>query len=620
MNRVPTFMLHPVKNLFFRTVFKPVFILKFFLVAALGAFLGGCSSEREVGAPVVTTQEAPIEKTYFISSANPHATQAGADILKRGGSAVDAAIATQAVLGLVEPQSSGLGGGAFMLYFDPKAGVFETYDGREVAPASATPDRFLKEDGEPMSFREAVSGGLSVGVPGVVRMLEMAHKDYGALAWSETWQGAAVLADEGFEVSPRLNGLLDRFTFLKQSPAAAAYFYDAEGAPHPVGHILKNPAYGQTVRDIAANGADSFYNGPIARSIVEAVNNAPNPGGMTLEDIANYKPLKRTPVCGEYRGYEICSMAPPSSGGVTSLQILMLLERFDMRGAGEGSVEALHLLLEAGRLAFADRGKYLADQDQAAAAGGLSQEALIAGLLNPAYIAARSALIDPAKAAENVEAGDPSQYDLDADAGKWNGLATGRSPEPPSTSHFTIIDGEGRVVSMTTTVESVFGSNQMAGGMILNNQLTDFSFVPERDGVPVANAVAAGKRPRSSMSPVIVFDEDKNLWAALGSPGGPAIIGYVVKTLIAMIDWDLSMQSAIDAPNAVTPRRGIFLEEKQFDPQIIEGLKAKGHEPRERRLTSGVHGFKINKDGTIDGGADRRREGIWLSGVVEGGE
>ena len=564
-----------------------------------------------------TSTKSEPSQPYFIASANPYATQAGAAILKRGGSAVDAAIATQAVLSLVEPQSSGLGGGAFMLHFNPVTGTLESYDGREMAPASATPDRFLKEDGTPMGFREAVIGGLSVGVPGVVRMLEMAHRDHGVLPWSEPWQGARQLAEDGFEISPRLNGLLERFYFLKQSPTAAAYFYDADGNPHPIGHVLKNPAYAQTLAQIAEGGADAFYTGPIAEAIVEAVNTAPQPGGMTLADIAEYRAIKRIPVCGEYRGYEICSMAPPSSGGVTTLQILMQLDRFDLASAGAGSIEALHLLLESSRLAYADRAKYLADQDQVAASGGLTQEELVAGLLNPAYVAARSALIDPEKAADTFEAGDPSQYDLAGDAGKWNGYASGRSPEPPSTSHFTIVDSAGRVVSMTTTVESIFGSNQMAGGMILNNQLTDFSFVPERNGIPVANAVAPRKRPRSSMSPVIIFDETGDVWAALGSPGGPAIIGFVVKTLIALVDWGMDMQTAIDLPHIVIPRGGAFLEEGGYDAQTVAGLEAKGHTIRQRRLTSGLHGFKRNPDGSYDGGADKRREGTWETGALD---
>lgn len=577
----------------------------------------GCSNQNTAPPEESKLPESAIEKTFFISSANPYATNAGAAVLRRGGSAVDAAIATQAVLGLVEPQSSGLGGGAFMLHYDPKNNILESFDGRETAPASATSDRFLKEDGTAMSYRDAVSGGLSIGVPGVVRMLDQAHKEHGKLPWAEPWQPAIDLANNGFEISPRLNGLIDRFYFLKESPKALAYFYDADGNPLPTGHVLQNLDYANTVQTIADQGANAFYTGDIAEAIVEAVNTAPRPGGMTLQDLANYKTIKRKPVCGEYRTYEICSMAPPSSGGVTTLQILMQLERFDMTGAGVGSIEALHLLLESSRLAYADRAKYLADQDQTAAAGGLSQDALIAGLLNPAYIEARSALIDPSATAEEVSAGDPSLFDAGADAGQWNGYARGNSPEPPSTTHFTIVDGEGRIVSMTTTVESVFGSNQMAGGMILNNQLTDFSFLPERNGVPVANAVAPGKRPRSSMSPAIVFDKDGNIWSAVGSPGGPAIIGYVVKTLIGLIDWDLSMQDAIDLPNAVIPRGGAFLEEGKFDTQIIAGLTERGHNIRERALTSGLHGFRILEDGTYDGGADQRREGTWITGTVE---
>jgi len=622
---------------------------------ALCIFLSACDANKNEPAPGETLAEtlaeepAPIKRAapistgrWFISAANPLAVEAGADILRRGGSAVDAAIATQAVLGLVEPQSSGLGGGAFMVYFDPEKAILETFDGRETAPASATPDRFLTDDGEPMGFRDAVIGGLSVGVPGAVRMLEMAHTEYGILPWAEPWQGAANLAEDGFNVSPRLYGLLDRFYFLKQSPAAAAYFYDPDGNPHPEGYLLKNPAYAQTVRTIANGGADAFYTGPIAEAIVAAVNNPKRrvtvnrgeaatpkdnpstedrledltPGGMTLADLANYRALKRTPVCGEYRRYEVCSMAPPSSGGVTLLQILMLLERFDVAGAGAGSVEAVHLILEASRLAYADRAQFLADQDQTAAAGGLTQEALVAGLLNPPYITARSALIDPQMAAQEVVAGEPAQYTVENSAGQWNGYAPGDSPEPPSTSHFTIIDGAGRVVSMTTTVESVFGSNQMAAGMILNNQLTDFSFSPTRDGVPVANAVAGGKRPRSSMSPVIIFDPDGNLWSAVGSPGGPAIIGFVVKTVLALIDWEMEMQAAIDLPHVVIPRGKAFLEEGGFDAQIIAALEARGHEITTRSLTSGLHGFKVNADGTLDGGADPRREGTWQTGIV----
>ncbi len=451
-------------------------------------------------------------------------------------------------------------------------------------------------------------------------LLELAHQEHGSLPWAEDFEAATKLAVAGFEVSPRLNGLLQRIPRLKQLPTAAAYFYDGQGQPWPVGHVLKNPAYAQTLRAVAEGGGDAFYTGEIAESIVEAVNNAPNPGGMSLADLETYHAAKVEPVCGPYRNYQICSMAPPSSGGVTLLEILAMLQHFDMSGAGAGSVEALHLLFEASRLAYADRNEYLADNEMLAGEDGLSPDVVIAGLLNPAYLDARAALIDPAHAAENVTAGDPSAYTLEDGAGTWKRYGADASPEPPSTSHFVIVDGNGNVVSMTTTVEFAFGSHLMAGGMVLNNQLTDFSFLPVRDGRPVANAVAPGKRPRSSMTPAIVFDEDGKVWAAAGSPGGPAIIGYVAKTLIAMIDWNMSAQDAVNYPNAVYPRGAPIVEEGGVDSQIVEGLRARGHEVTVSGLNSGVHVFKRLPDGSYDGGADPRREGVWLAGVVDAGQ
>ena len=593
--------------------------MRFLWLIGLAA-LSACGQEPAANAAADTasaTDETAGAQRWFISAANPHAAEAGAEILRHGGTAVDAAVATQAVLGLVEPQSSGLGGGAFMIHYDPKAGLLETYDGRETAPASATPNRFLLANGQPMNFYDAVVGGLSVGVPGAVRMLELAHEEHGKTPWAELFEPAIALSENGFEISPRMNGLVKRVSRLKQLPAAAAYFYDDNGQALPVGHLLKNPAYATTLKTIAEGGADAFYTGEIAEAIVEAVNGGPNPGGMTLDDIAGYQPVKRSPVCSFYRTYEICSMVPPSSGGVTTLQIMALLEDFDMAGAGAGSAEALHLLFEASRLAYADRNQYLADNGLLAEQGGLSIEEVIAGLLNPAYLDARAGLISPDAAASDVAPGDPSAYAADASSGKWSGFAKDASPEPPSTSHFVIVDSEGRVVSMTATVEFAFGSHLMAGGMILNNQLTDFSFLPVRDGVPVANAVAPGKRPRSSMSPVIVFDDKGDFWAALGSPGGPAIIGYVVKTLIAMIDWNMTTQEAINLPNAVYPRGAPLLEEGKFAPETRAALMERGHDVTERALTSGVHAVRVLEDGAYDGGADPRREGVWLTGVVE---
>lgn len=607
-------------------------VLKIIAVSLLCTVLPGCGgsetdtvAEQNKAAPAERSSGAPDQPVsdgavaggkWFVAAANPYATQAGAEILAKGGSAVDAAIAVQAVLGLVEPQSSGLGGGGFMLHYDPATGSLEAFNGRETAPASATPERFLTENGEPMNFYDAVAGGLSVGVPGAVRMLDLAHQQHGKLQWAELFDPAIALSENGFEVSPRLNFLLDRFSRLKATPEAAAYFYGEGGAPHPVGYVLQNPAYVKTLKTIAEGGADAFYTGEIARAIVDAVNAAPNPGGMTLADIENYTAEILDPVCSSYRAYQICSMPPPSSGGVTTIQILSMLEPFDMAGAGAFSIEALHLLFESSRLAYADRNQYLADNKRLAEEGGLSPAQVIAGLLNPAYLAARSSMIDRDMAAVTVEAGDPSQYALDENAGKWTGLGKDASPEPPSTSHFVIVDSEGRVVSMTATVEFAFGSHQMAAGMILNNQLTDFSFLPVRDGQPVANAVGPGKRPRSSMSPVIAFDEDGAFYSALGSPGGPAIIGYVAKTLIAMIDWEMSLQDAVDAPNAVYPRGQGVIETDRFDSQIIEGLKLRGHEVITRDLTSGVHAVRILEDGSYEGAADPRREGTWMTGEV----
>ena len=591
-----------------------IFIAAFALFACGGetAAPDRAATTAAIGSPAETA----ASKTWFIAAANPHAAEAGAAILRRGGSAVDAAVATQAVLGLVEPQSSGLGGGGFLIHFDPESGELQTYNGRETAPASATPERFLTASGAPMNFYDAIAGGLSVGVPGAVRMLDLAHREHGNLPWRDLFADATALSEEGFEVSPRLNGLLERFPRVKTMPVAAQYFYDENGAPWPVGHVLKNPAYAETLSVIANEGADAFYTGAIAEAIVEAVNTAPNPGGMTLEDIAAYRPEKVDPVCSDYRGYQVCSMAPPSSGGVTTLQILTMLEPFDMAGAGAFSIEALHLLFEASRLAYADRNEYLADNKQLAEEGGLSPAQVISGLLSPGYLSMRSELIDPAKAAETVDAGDPSPY-VDDGAGRWRPMGDDASPEPPSTSHFVIVDGEGRVVSMTATVEFAFGSHLMAAGMILNNQLTDFSFVPVRDGRPVANAVGPGKRPRSSMSPVIMFDDEGAFFAALGSPGGPAIIGYVVKTLIALIDWDMPLQDAVNAANVVYPRDQAVIEEGALDSQIIAGLEAKGHAILQRELTSGIHAVRVREDGAFEGAADPRREGVWLTGVVE---
>jgi len=564
---------------------------------------GGADDDAEPPAPAPS--ETAGRTARIVATADRRASEAGMEMLRRGGSAADAAVAVEAVLGLVEPQSSGFGGGAFMMLHDARTGEVVSLDGREFAPAAAGPDLFLKEDGEPMGFYDAVVGGRSVGVPGAVAMLALAHERYGELPWAELFEPAIALAEEGFVVSPRLADTIKRFPRLGEQPAAAAYFFDETGAPRSEGAVLTNPAYAATLKAIAEDGPEAFYTGEIASAIVAAVQGADNPGAMTLEDLAAYEPVERKPVCGTYRAYRLCSMAPPSSGGATLLEILSILETFDMAAMGPDSPEAWHVFLEANRLAFADRNLYLADPDDETAGGS---DAIVAGMASSAYGAARAEFISIESAMEIAEPGDPASY---VGLGGENfGLAPDASPEFPSTSHFSIRDDRGNVVSMTATVEFAFGSHTMAAGMMLNNQLTDFSFRPTRDGKPVANAAGPRKRPRSSMSPVIVFGESGEPIAAIGSPGGPAIIAYVAKTLVAWIDWGMDLQDAIDLGHVVHVRGSAFAEEGRVSAEIISGLEAKGHAIRTRALTSGLNGFAIDPDGEIDTGADPRREGV----------
>jgi len=578
--------------------------LKTALALAALALAGACAEAPPDNAPVglpIGTAAHPGQ--FLVSAANPHASRAGAEILAAGGSAVDAAIAVQLVLTLVEPQASGIGGGAFMLYFDQEGGDLHVYDGREIAPASATPDLFLDEDGAPLGFLDAIVGGRSVGVPGVVAMLAQAHARHGVLPWAKLFDPAIALSEDGFDVSPRLHRMIDVMPRLDVDPAMRDYLFLEGKTPLPVGHRLRNPEYARTLRLLADNGPDAFYRGEIAQAIVAAVSEAPAaPRPMTLEDLANYRAVKRDELCGRYRQFTVCGMRPPSSGGVTVLQILGMLETFDMAALEPGSAEATHLLIEASRLAYADRNLYLGDTDFVPAP--------IDAMLNAEYLAARATLIDFDAAMEAPAAGNPEAFVSGEDGTEF---APGLSPQPPSTSHFSIIDPRGNAVSMTTSVEAPFGSHLMAGGFVLNNQLTDFSFIPEVDGLPVANAVAPGKRPRSSMSPTIVFDANGSLYALIGSPGGPAIIGYVVKTLIGVLDWELPMQEAMDLPNVTVARGRTSLEAGGFEDAVLERLRALGHEINERPLTSGLHGAVVTPDG-FDGGADSRREGLVIVG------
>ncbi len=544
-----------------------------------------------------TTMSDPAPKG-MVAAADPRAVDAGLAVLARGGNAVDAAMAVQAVLGLVEPQSSGLGGGAFALVWMAEEGRLYAYDGRETAPASATPEQFLDADGKPLSYRDAVFGGKSVGVPGLVAMMDLLHRDHGALDWSTLYDDAIALGDNGFAISDRLAMMITLFPPTKEMPATNAYFFDENDEPYPAGHVIVNTAYADTLRTIASEGAAGFYTGPIAEAIADAVTNAPrNAMPMTLEDIAGYEAKRRDPICVEYRVWSVCGMSPPTSGGIAVGQILGMLEPFDVGALDPSGPEFIHLMGEAARLAYADRAMYVGDSDFV--------DVPVAGLLNKEYLAARSALIDPAAPLDEAKAGDPWAYMAEADQAR----APDVSPEYAGTSHFSIVDGDGNVVSMTTTIESLFGSHLMAAGFFLNNELTDFSFEPRRDGALVANAVMAGKRPRSSMSPTIVFDADGAPYFAIGSPGGSRIPLYVTKALIGVLDQGLSVQDAVALPNHADRNRGsLELERDTALDAVVPALEAKGHEIRRSRMTSGLNGIRITPEG-LEGGADPRREG-----------
>ena len=542
-------------------------------------------------------------KSFMVSAANPSAVDAGYTMLKQGGSAVDAAIATQMVLGLVEPQSSGLGGGALMLHFD---GVrLTTLDGRETAPASATETLFQDAGGKPVPYFEGLIGGRAVGVPGVLRMLELAHAQHGKLPWKTLFQPAIQLAESGFLVSPRLARLLREDPFLKKDPVAVAYFYDPSGQPWPVGHLLKNPALADAMRQIADRGADAFYRGTIAQEIADKVRQHPiNPGLLTPGDMAVYQPKQRDALCTSYRTWRICGMPPPSSGGLAVAQMLGILENSRIAAlppSRDGlDPEAVHLFVEAGKLAYADRNRYIADPDFVPIPGGG-----LAALLDKAYLAQRATLIGP-QAMGRATAGRPASLQV-----AWGGDA---SPELPSTSHMSIVDGDGSAVAMTTTVESAFGSRQMVHGFLLNNQLTDFSAASRDENGPIANRVQGGKRPRSTMAPTMVFDrESGKLILLAGSPGGGFIINYVAKLLIGVLDWKMDLQQAISLPNFGSRNGPTELERGRVSEALVSRLKERGHQVRLDEQTSGLQAIiRIRKDGedVWFGGADPRREGI----------
>jgi gamma-glutamyltranspeptidase/glutathione hydrolase len=530
----------------------------------------------------------------FVIAANPLAAQAGLEVLKRGGSAVDAAIAVQAMLSLVEPQSSGVGGGAFMTYFDARSGKITIYDGREVAPAQATPGMFLDAAGQPLPFNTAVVSGRATGVPGGVKMLGLAHDDHGKLAWSTLFGDAEKAADEGFIVSPRLNRMIHADYAENHQPDVVAYFSKPDGSLLNAGDRLVDKPYADFLRRLAAQGPDALYKGSTAAKIIARTHAGPLAGSMTMADLANYRPIKREPVCGPFRVYLLCGPPPPSSG-VGLIELMMILDRTDIGARGPGDPQSWFLFAEASRLMYADRDKYVGDP--------AFVRVPVAGLIDPAYVDARAKLI-------GTTAGPPPAAGMPREAVP---AGTDRTLEPTGTSHFIVRDAAGNVVSMTTTVESIFGTGRMVDGFFLNNQLTDFSFSPtDNDGRPVANAVAPGKRPRSSMVPTILLTKDGKFAGAIGSAGGNAILAYVAHSLVASVDWNMSMAEALAAPNLVARGPNFQGEVTKFSPAILEGLRRRGIDLKPGQgEDSGLTGVLI-RNGRIDGAADPRREGVVL--------
>lgn len=573
---------------------------KMTLLAATTVLVVGCSPSPSQVDPSPAYPEAATgfvdnqlvtSDNYMVSAANPYAVKAGTEILAAGGSAIDAAVAVQTMLTLVEPQSSGIGGGGFILYWDAEAEQLHTLDARETAPAATDHELFLDQDGQPERWIDAVVGGRSVGTPGIIRGLAEAHNEWGRLPWERLFASTIERSEQGFTVSPRLAQLVEMEINpgVRKMSAAADYFFP-QGEPIQAGSLKRNPTLAESLRQIAREGADAFYQGPLAEQMVAAVSNAEiEPGHLSLQDLSEYQVAWREPVCMEYRQETVCSMGPPSSGGIAVLQTLKMLERYNLADYNPEDAQVWHWFSQATRLAFADRDRYLADPDFV--------DVPVAELMNQDYLQQRSQLI--------------GEQDMgQAQAGEFNDYVVGLNYEQPSTTHFSIVDAQGNAVSITSSIEMGFGSAVMAGGFLLNNQLTDFSLNPYAGEGQAANQVEPGKRPRSSMSPVITFDSDGGLRHVLGSPGGPRIINYVSKTLVGLIDFDLDMQAAIDLPNVSNLNGDETSIEDTLAPQDWEAaLSERGYEVEVRSLNSGLHGISVI-DGRLYGGADPRREGI----------
>jgi gamma-glutamyltranspeptidase/glutathione hydrolase len=540
------------------------------------------------GSCIPASARPPVVAKAMVAAAHPLAVDAGLDVLAQGGTAVDAAVAVQMALGVVEPQSSGIGGGGFLLYYDAASRKITVYDGRETAPAGAAPDMFLAVDPttgartKPLPFREAVASGISVGAPGAVALLDLAHREHGKLAWQALFQPAIRLARDGYPVSPRLADWLQRIKTFRDDPVARELFYAADGSPKKVGDRVVNPALADMMRLLAEQGPKALYEGPVADEIVARVHGNARPGTLSAADLADYRPVEREPVCGPYRVWIVCGMPPPSSGGLAVLQALELLEPFKLAQDQPDDLRSLHLIAEASRLAFADRNRYVGDP--------AFVDVPVAKLLSPGYIAERRKLIS-----------------LDKDMG----TAAPGNPNYPEhgTSHMAIVDRWGNAVSFTTTIEAPFGSQMMVRGFILNNELTDFSPLPEVGGRPVANRVQPGKRPRSSMSPTLVLDKDGRLVAAAGSAGGAHIIGDTLQVLIAMLDWNMSPQASLALPRILNLNGPTILEDVPQMKARVDGLRALGHQVQVMHLESGVAAIRRVGDGW-EGAADPRRDGV----------